>query len=206
MSDTLIVCTGCFRHTRATDTACPFCHAPRASTPSLAAAAIVSAALVGGLALDASAQTIPARFFAQHSMAAGYGAAPRPFEPGTSLRGQAVVEGESATAQDAIAVATSAAVLAGEGARLTPRARAAVARGVGAFRACRQGFERPLTAPETHVVTVRWGGPRVDAPVSARGPVDRCIERAAQRLLAAGPPRPIQVEVRVTFSPSRARR
>lgn len=187
MTDTLIVCSGCFRHTRASDTSCPFCRAPRTSTTSIAAAAIVGAALVGGLTHDAAAQPLPGRFGAEHSMAAGYGAPPRPFEPGTTTFALPADDTPSESARGPVEVATRAAVVEADGARLNPRLRVAMARGVDAFRACRESSAGPLARPETHVVTVRWGGPRVEAPTAARGGMDRCIERAARRLLPAGP-------------------
>lgn len=79
MSD-LVLCSGCSRHVRAHESACPFCRVVRA--PSRAAALLAGALLAGALSQggDAHAQLLGPRETMQHAPAQGYGAPPS-FDP-----------------------------------------------------------------------------------------------------------------------------
>lgn len=76
MSEALVLCSGCSRHVRAHEPACPFCRVVRA--PSRAAALLAGAVLAGALAQGAAvdAQPLGPRLNMDHAPAQGYGAPP----------------------------------------------------------------------------------------------------------------------------------
>ncbi len=90
MTEALIVCAGCHRHHRSSESACPFCGASVGATmPSARPGALHTAVIAAALALAATqraeAQINPAdhpRIGMEHAPAAGYGAPPHvgPFE------------------------------------------------------------------------------------------------------------------------------
>lgn len=90
MTEALIVCAGCHRHHRSTESACPFCGASVGATlpsarPGALHTAIIAAALALAATQRAEAQLNPSdnpRIGMEHAPAAGYGAPPRvgPFE------------------------------------------------------------------------------------------------------------------------------
>ena len=91
MTEALIVCAGCHRHHRSSESACPFCGASVGATlpsarPGALHTAIIAAALALAATQRAEAQLNPTnnpRIGMEHAPAAGYGAPPRvgPFEP-----------------------------------------------------------------------------------------------------------------------------
>ena len=90
MTEALIVCAGCHRHHRSSESACPFCGASVGATlPSVRPGALHTAIIAAALALAATqraeAQLTPTgnpRIGMEHAPAAGYGAPPGvgPFE------------------------------------------------------------------------------------------------------------------------------
>ncbi len=85
MSEALVLCSGCSRHVREHERACPFCRAVRA--PSRAAALLAGAVLAGALAQGAAvdAQPIAPRLTLEHAPAQGYGAPPLFHRPGEGV-------------------------------------------------------------------------------------------------------------------------
>lgn len=196
MTNTFIVCNGCFRHVRASDASCPFCRSAREATaPSARVVAMVAgAALVGALSHDASAQNIPTRLHPEHAPAAGYGAPPVPPGLGLGERGPAArVEARVSVSVDR------------GGARYAPVIRMAMERRLDALRACRARIARPVTGVERASVQVPWGNvPMPPGPAMQRDVLSQCLANVVTATLPPAPPgRGGRVTVQVTYSPER---
>jgi hypothetical protein len=86
MSEALVLCSGCSRHVREHERACPFCRVVRA--PSRAAALLAGAVFAGALSQNGElhSQPLGPRLTMDHAPAQGYGAPPSydrmaPLEP-----------------------------------------------------------------------------------------------------------------------------
>ena len=215
MSETLVVCHGCSRHVRATESACPFCKSARGETSR--AALLVGATLAGALAYGTSADAQPTqpRFTIEQMPAQAYGAPPRPpYElPGPVVQPTPPppppVPPTPGPAVDTSRLRVAVSVLA----RATPSAvsvRRALEQSDGPVAACRAEDPTPLTRSETATVTfaVAPNGRVSSVSVSGRigGPrFIRCLLTRARALAAPAitpPPAPARVAVRVTVSPA----
>lgn len=223
MSETLIVCHGCSRHIRASESACPFCKSARGDVSR--AALLVGATLAGALAYGSTAHAQPTqpRFTIEQMPAQAYGAPPRPpYElPGPVVQPtpppvqptpppvQPTPPPSPGPAVDTSRLRVSVAVLA----RSNPAAvsvRRALERSDGPIATCRAEDPTPLTRNETATVTfsVAPNGRVSSAAVSGRlgGPrFIRCLLVRARALGAptiTPPPALTRVALRVTISPT----
>ncbi len=219
MSETLVVCHGCSRHVRASESACPFCKSTRgdASRAVLLVGATLAGALTYGTA--AGAQPTQPRFTIEQMPAQAYGAPPRPpYElPGPVVQPTPPPPVPPTTqptpapgpAVDTSQLRVTVSVLA----RATPSAvsvRRALERSDGPIATCRAEDPTPLTRVETANVafTVAPNGRVSSVSVSGRlgGPrFVRCLLARARSLGAPAitpPSAPTRVGVRVAISPA----